>query len=63
VRIHFLNDLWDPRIGSSIRLMYQQAERQLELGHETAVATTTEDPALVGTATVEGSEVLRFHSS
>lgn len=63
MRILFLNDLWDPRIGSSIRQMYQQAERLRALGHETAVASTTEDPGLVGTEAVEGTEVHRFHSS
>lgn len=63
MRILFFNDLWDPRIGSSIRQMYQQAERLRELGHETAVASTTEDPGLAGVEEVLGTEVHRFHSS
>ncbi len=63
VRILFFNDLWDPRIGSSIRQMYQQAERLRELGHEAAVVSTTEDRALAAKATVAGSQVFRIHSS
>ena len=63
MRILFYNDLWDPRIGSSIRQMYQQAERLRALGHETAVASTTEDPQLVGREPVLGTDVHRFHSS
>jgi glycosyltransferase involved in cell wall biosynthesis len=63
VRILFLNDLWDPRIGSSIRQMYRSAERLRELGHETAVVSTTEDRALVGETEIEGTRVWRLHSS
>jgi glycosyltransferase involved in cell wall biosynthesis len=63
VRILFFNDLWDPRIGSSIRQMYQQAERLRELGHEAAVVSTTEDRSLVGKECVEGTDVFRIHSS
>lgn len=62
MRILFLNDLWDPRIGSSVRQMYQQAELLRADGHETLIATTTPDRALVGRATVEGCELVRFHS-
>jgi glycosyltransferase involved in cell wall biosynthesis len=62
VRILFLNDLWDPRIGSSVRQMYQQAELLRAGGHETLIATTTPDRALVGRANVEGCELVRIHS-
>jgi glycosyltransferase involved in cell wall biosynthesis len=63
VRVLFFNDLWDPRIGSSIRQMYQEAERLRELGHEAAVVSTTEDRSLVGKETVLGTDVFRLHSS
>lgn len=62
MRILFLNDLWDPRIGSSVRQMYQHAELLRADGHETLIVTTTPDRALVGRATVEGSELVRIHS-
>lgn len=62
MRILFLNDLSDPRIGSSIRQMYQEAARLRELGHETAVVTATQDPAGAGPTTIEGTEVFRLHS-
>ena len=45
VRVLFLNDLDDPRIGSSIRQMYQEAQRLRELGHEAQVVSATQDPA------------------
>ncbi len=63
MRILFLNDLWDPRIGSSIRQMYQQAARLRELGHTTAVISATQDASLVGRTTIEGSLVHRVFSS
>ena len=62
MRILFYNDLCDPRIGSSIRLMYQEAERLRELGHDTTVISTTRDRAEVGVTTIEGSEVHRLYS-
>ena len=62
MRILFLNDLHDPRIGSSIRQMYHQAERLRELGHETAVVSTSQDQTQVGPTTIEGCEVFRLHS-
>jgi glycosyltransferase involved in cell wall biosynthesis len=62
VRVLFLNDLCDPRIGSSIRQMYQQAERLRDLGHETAVVSTTTDRGEAGRTTIEGCEVFRLHS-
>lgn len=62
MRVLFLNDLWDPSNGSSIRQMYQQAARLRELGHATAVVSTTPDPSAVGWTTVEGCAVHRLHS-
>jgi glycosyltransferase involved in cell wall biosynthesis len=62
MRVLFLNDLHDPRIGSSIRQMYQHAARLRELGHEAAVASTTPDPSQVGARTIEGCEVHLLHS-
>lgn len=62
MRVLFLNDLHDPRIGSSIRLMYQAAARLRELGHATAVLSATQDPAATGPTEIEGCEVHRVHS-
>ncbi|HKX45104.1 MAG TPA: glycosyltransferase family 4 protein, partial [Planctomycetota bacterium] len=62
MRVLFLNDLYDPRIGSSVRQMYQEAERLRALGHEAALATTTTDPAEVGETVVLGTPVFRLHS-
>lgn len=63
MRILFLNDLCDPRIGSSIRQMYQEAERLRELGHETAVVSTAQRREEAGHGEIEGCEVFRLHSS
>jgi glycosyltransferase involved in cell wall biosynthesis len=57
-----LNDLWDPRIGSSIRQMYQHAEVLRGLGHQTALVTCTQDRAEVGETVVEGMQVFRLWS-
>ncbi len=62
MRILFLNDLWDPRIGSSVRQMYQHAARLRALGHVAEIVSTTEDAALVGTSEVEGTRVHRLLS-
>jgi glycosyltransferase involved in cell wall biosynthesis len=62
VRILFLNDLCDPRIGSSIRLMYQEAEELRARGHETVVVSTTKRREEVGVTELAGSEVHRIHS-
>lgn len=62
MRILFLNDLSDPRIGSSIRQMYQEAERLRELGHEALVATATQDPDEVGETEILGCPVVKLHS-
>jgi glycosyltransferase involved in cell wall biosynthesis len=62
MRILLLNDLWDPRIGSSVRLAHQLARRLRELGHATALLTTDPDPELAGTTELDGLETIRLHS-
>ena len=62
MRILFLNDLSDPRIGSSVRQMYQHAEALRGLGHETALATAVQDPAEEGETVIEGLRVFRLVS-
>lgn len=62
MRILFLNDLCDPRIGSSIRLMYQEAEELRARGHQTTVISTTRDKSEVGVTELAGCEVHRIHS-
>ncbi len=62
MRILFLNDLDDPRIGSSIRQMYQEAARLRELGHATAVVSATQDPEAAGETEIEGCTVFRLYS-
>jgi glycosyltransferase involved in cell wall biosynthesis len=66
MRVLFLNDLDDPRIGSSIRQMYQEAERLRALGHQAAVASATEERASATGAgepvTIEGTPVFRLWS-
>jgi glycosyltransferase involved in cell wall biosynthesis len=62
LRILHLNDLSDPRIGSSIRQMYQLAARQREAGHEAAVLTATPDRDATSPTEILGSRVYRVHS-
>ncbi|MEZ5977101.1 MAG: glycosyltransferase family 4 protein [Planctomycetota bacterium] len=67
MRVLFLNELSDPRIGSSVRQMYQHAERLRELGHETAVVTCTQDaqraaPGAVAEEEILGTRVFVIHS-
>jgi hypothetical protein len=57
MQIPFLINLWDPRIGSSARQMYQHAEGLRELGHETAATSTTADPTETAWCTVEEVQV------
>lgn len=63
MKVLFLNDLSDPRIGSSIRQMYQHGARLRELGHETALVTAVQDPKLAGETEIEGMRVFRLLSS
>jgi glycogen(starch) synthase len=62
MRVLFLNDLHDPRIGSSIRLMYQEAAELRARGHETLVISTSKDPQAVGPTEIDGCRVERIHS-
>jgi glycosyltransferase involved in cell wall biosynthesis len=62
VRILFLNDLCDPRIGSSVRQMYQEAECLRALGHQAAVVTAVQDRAQVGETEILGTPVHRLLS-
>jgi glycosyltransferase involved in cell wall biosynthesis len=65
MRILFFNELSDPRIGSSIRQMYQEGRRLRELGHETALVTCTQervDTAAFGESVIEGMQTFRLHS-
>ncbi|MBI5363672.1 MAG: glycosyltransferase family 4 protein [Planctomycetes bacterium] len=63
MRILFLNDLWDPRIGSSVRLTHQLAARLRALGHATALVTTTPDEKLAGECDLDGLRTFRLSSS
>lgn len=62
LRILHLNDLHDPRIGSSIRQMYQLAELQRAAGHDAAVLTATPNAADATPTEILGSRVFRVHS-
>lgn len=62
MRILFLNDLSDPRIGSSIRQMYQEARVLRALGHETALVTATQDASQATPTEIEGLRTWRLHS-
>ena len=62
MRILLLNDLHDPRIGSSVRLMYQLGARFRAAGHECALASTTPDRALATPTEIEGLPVFRLWS-
>ena len=62
MKVLLLNDLCDPRIGSSIRQMYQEAERLRELGHQALVVSTTQDQGEVGRSEILGTPVERFYS-
>jgi glycosyltransferase involved in cell wall biosynthesis len=63
MRILFLNELSDPRIGSSVRQMYQAAAALRARGHETALVTCTEDASQATPTTIEGLTTFRLHSS
>jgi len=62
MRILFLNDLHDPRIGSSVRLVYQLAERLRRRGHETLLVSTTPDRDAATPTEIEGLDVVRLWS-
>jgi len=62
VRVLFLNDLSDPRIGSSVRLTYQLARALREAGHETLLVTAVQDRAEATPTEIEGLRVERVFS-
>jgi glycosyltransferase involved in cell wall biosynthesis len=67
MRVLFLNDLYDPRIGSSVRQMYEHAEVLRAAGHEVAIASATRDekiapPGGIGRIEVEGTPLFVLHS-
>ena len=68
MRVLFLNDLSDPRIGSSIRQMYQQAACLRSLGHEAFVVSATQDASEVdpsrgwGCEEILGTQVYKLYS-
>lgn len=62
MRILFLNDLCDPRIGSSVRQMYQEAACLRALGHEAALVTAVQKREDATPTNIEGTPVWRLHS-
>ncbi len=58
MRVLFLNELSDPRIGSSVRQMYQHAEHLRAQGHATAIATCTQDPKRCPPGELREEEIL-----
>jgi len=62
MRVLFLNDLCDPRVGSATRQMYQLAARLRELGHATAVVAATQERGAAGRTEIEGCEAFLIHS-
>lgn len=62
MKVLFLNDLADPRIGSSVRQMYQHARVLRAAGHETALLTAVQDPGQVGETEILGMRVVRVLS-
>lgn len=62
MRILFLNDLSDPRIGSSVRQMYQLGSHLRGLGHETELVTAVQDRGEATPTEIEGLRVQRLFS-
>lgn len=62
MRILLLNDLHDPRIGSSVRLGYQLARQFMAQGHQVEIVSTTEDAEQATPTRIEGVQVHRLHS-
>jgi len=62
MKVLFLTELPDPRVGSSVRQMYQHARRLRALGHETVCVSTVRDAADATPTEIEGMRVHRIHS-
>jgi len=62
MRILFLNDLSDPRIGSSIRQMYQLGTHLRAAGHETELVTAVQEVGAATPTEIEGMRVHRLFS-
>ncbi|TDJ76401.1 MAG: glycosyltransferase family 1 protein [Planctomycetota bacterium] len=62
MRVLFYTEVWDPKVGSSTRQMYQEATRLRELGHAVAVVGCTQDPSEARPTKVDGTLVFRIHS-
>ncbi len=62
MRVLFLCDLHDEKLGSSIRQMYQQARELRALGHETAVVSCTPERDPPEEIEVDGTRVFLIHS-
>jgi len=62
LKVLFLCEVGDPRVGSSTRQMYQHAARLRELGHEAAAVVTVRDRREATPTEVLGTPVFRLHS-
>jgi glycosyltransferase involved in cell wall biosynthesis len=62
VRILFLTEIPDPRVGSSVRQMYGHAALLREQGHEVCVVSTVRDASDATPTVIEGTQVFRLHS-
>ena len=62
MKVLFLCEVGDPRVGSSTRQMYQHAARLRELGHEAAAVVTVRDRREATPTEVLGTPVFRLHS-
>ncbi|MBI3818222.1 MAG: glycosyltransferase family 4 protein [Planctomycetes bacterium] len=62
MRVLHLIDLYDPKIGSSIRQMYQMADRMRADGVETEIVSVTQNPAEAAPVEIMGFRVHRILS-
>ncbi|MFN0205429.1 MAG: glycosyltransferase family 4 protein, partial [Planctomycetota bacterium] len=63
MRVLHLIDLYDPKIGSSVRQMYQMARGMAAHGVETEVVSVTQNPADAGTKEILGIRVHVLYSN
>lgn len=62
MRVLFLCEIGDPRVGSSTRQMYGLARELRRRGHQTAAVACVRDPADGSPTTIEGMTVFRIRS-